>query len=84
MVREKAATQAYGWLRTSKTKAQLSEEALKIHLEDEDSLTDVIDTLITESLQDFPEVNLAFDPAARHAAEIARANITDCTCFRHI
>lgn len=56
---------------------------MKIYLEEEDSLTDHIDALLTESLEDFPEDDTS-DTAARHAAEIMRANITDGTRGGHI
>ncbi|KAF8233214.1 hypothetical protein L208DRAFT_1377382 [Tricholoma matsutake] len=55
---------------------EVGEEAVKIYLEEEDSLTDHIDALLTESLEDFPEDDTS-DSAARHAAEITCANITD-------
>ena len=57
---------------------------MKIYLEEEDSLTDHIDMLLTESLEDFPEDNDTSDSAARHAAEITRANITDGTRSGHV
>ncbi|KAF5383851.1 hypothetical protein D9615_003799 [Tricholomella constricta] len=59
---------------------KIQDEALKLYLEEEDSLADVIDTLITGSFEDFPEAD-ASDPAAQHAAEIARANITDANWY---
>jgi hypothetical protein len=57
---------------------------VKIYLEEEDSLTDHIDTLLTESLEDFPDDDDTSDSAARHAAEITRANITDGTRGGHV
>ena len=56
---------------------------MKIYLEEEDSLMDHIDTLLSESLDDFPEDDTS-DSAARHAAEIMRANITNGTWGGHI
>ncbi|KAJ7668902.1 hypothetical protein B0H17DRAFT_1142367 [Mycena rosella] len=62
---------------------ELSDEALKLHLEEEDSLSEQIDAFLAESLQDFPdEDNL--DDAARYAAEIARAVIADKTRWGHL
>jgi hypothetical protein len=62
---------------------QIGEEALKIYLEEEDSLTEHIDALIANSIEDFPEDDTS-DLAARHAAEITRASITDGTRGGHI
>jgi hypothetical protein len=62
---------------------QIGEEALKIYLEEEDSLAEHIDALIAKSLEDFPEDDTS-DSAARHAAEITRASITDGTRGGHI
>ena len=62
---------------------QIGEEALKIYLEEEDSLTEHIDALIAKSLEDFPDDDTS-DSAARHAAEITRASITDGTRGGHI
>jgi hypothetical protein len=56
---------------------------VKIYLEEEDSLMDHIDTLLSESLDDFPEDDTS-DSAARHAAEIMCANITNGTQGGHI
>jgi hypothetical protein len=56
---------------------------VKIHLEEEDSLMDHIDTLLSESLDNFPEDNTS-DSAAQHSAEIMHANITNGTWGRHI
>ena len=56
---------------------------MKIYLEEEDSLVDHIDTLLSESLDDFPEDDTS-DSAARHAAEITCANITNGTRGGHI
>ncbi|KAF8230492.1 hypothetical protein L208DRAFT_1423829 [Tricholoma matsutake] len=55
---------------------EVGEEAVKIYLEEEDSLTDHINMLLTESLEDFPEDDTS-DSVAQHAAEITCANITD-------
>jgi len=63
--------------------AQVGSEALKIYLEEEDSLDDHVDTLLAESLEDFPEDDIC-DSAARHAAEITRACITESTRVGHI
>ncbi|KAJ7453221.1 hypothetical protein FB451DRAFT_1050494, partial [Mycena latifolia] len=62
---------------------QLSEEAFKIWLEEEDSLSHQIDGIISESMKDFPEDDNV-DDAARYAAEIARAVITDKTRGGHL
>jgi hypothetical protein len=56
---------------------------MKIYLEEEDSLADHIGMLVSESLEDFPEDDTS-DSAARHAAEIAHASITDGTRGGHI
>ncbi|KAF8224015.1 hypothetical protein L208DRAFT_1425908 [Tricholoma matsutake] len=56
---------------------------MKIYIEEEDSLTDHIDTLLTESLKDFPEDDTS-DSAAQHAAEIMHMSITDGTRGGHI
>ncbi|KAJ6613828.1 hypothetical protein B0H10DRAFT_1951220 [Mycena sp. CBHHK59/15] len=61
----------------------LSDESLKLWLEEEDSPAHQIDAFIAESMQDFPdEDNL--DDAARYAAEIACAVITDKTRGGHL
>lgn len=62
---------------------QIAEEARKLYLEEEDSLSDHIDVLITQSLDDFPDEE-TMDSAARDAAEITRASITDGTRGGHI
>lgn len=55
-----------------------------IYQEDEDSLlTEQVNQLIVESLEDFPEDD-ASDAAACHAAQISRAYITDKTRGGHI
>ena len=56
---------------------QVMKKALQLYLE-EDSLAEYITTLISESVEDFPEEDGA-DPAAQHAAEITQASITDGT-----
>lgn len=43
----------------------------------------MVDSLISESLEDFPEAD-SLDSAARHAAELTRANITDGTRGGHL
>ncbi|KAJ6607836.1 hypothetical protein B0H10DRAFT_2227388 [Mycena sp. CBHHK59/15] len=65
------------------TEDELSEEALKLWLEEEDSLAHQIDALISESMQDFPDED-DLDEAAKYAAEIVRAVITDRTRFGHL
>ncbi|KAJ7066766.1 hypothetical protein B0H15DRAFT_764970, partial [Mycena belliarum] len=62
---------------------QLSEEALKLWLEEEDSLSHQIDGIINECMQDFPDDDTV-DDAAKYAAEIARAVITDKTRGGHL
>lgn len=62
---------------------QLSDEALKLWLEEEDSLADQVDALISEALQDFPDED-DLDEAAKYAAEIARVVITDKTRYGHL
>ncbi|KAJ7164608.1 hypothetical protein C8R43DRAFT_1166537 [Mycena crocata] len=65
------------------TEEELSEEALKLWLEEEDSLAHQVDALIKEALEDFPEED-DLDEAAKYAAEIARAVITDKTRYGHL
>ncbi|KAJ7159920.1 hypothetical protein C8R43DRAFT_1124286 [Mycena crocata] len=52
------------------TEDELTEEALKLYLEEEDSLAEQIDGLISESLQDFPDEDER-DEASKYAAKIA-------------
>ncbi|KAJ7735849.1 hypothetical protein DFH07DRAFT_753682, partial [Mycena maculata] len=59
----------------------LSEEALKLWLEEEDSLSDQIQALIDEATQDFPDED---DEVAKYAAQIAREVITDKTRGGHL
>ena len=63
---------------------QIAKEVLQLYLEEEDSLAEYITTLISDSLDDFPDEEDSTDPAARHAAEIMRASITDGTRSGHI
>ncbi|KAJ7171864.1 hypothetical protein C8R43DRAFT_1146423 [Mycena crocata] len=65
------------------TEDELTEEALKLYLEEEDSLAEQIDGLISESLQDFPDEDER-DEASKYAAKIARAVITDKTRYGHL
>ncbi|KAJ6549519.1 hypothetical protein DFH09DRAFT_1086767 [Mycena vulgaris] len=65
------------------TEDKLSDEALKPWLEEEDSLSHQIDTFLAEALEDFPKDDNV-DDAAKYAAEIARAVITDKTRGGHI
>ncbi|KAJ7497855.1 hypothetical protein B0H11DRAFT_2384658, partial [Mycena galericulata] len=62
---------------------QLSEEAQKIWLEEDDSLGHQIQALIGEALEDFPDEEDA-DEAAKYAAQIAPAVITDKTRGGHL
>ncbi|KAK7021481.1 hypothetical protein R3P38DRAFT_3317755 [Favolaschia claudopus] len=54
-----------------------------IALEEEDSLAEQINTLISDTLQDFPDEDTK-DEAAKYAAEIAKAVITDKTREGHL
>ncbi|KAJ7235411.1 hypothetical protein C8J57DRAFT_1530846 [Mycena rebaudengoi] len=65
------------------TEDELAAEALRNWLEEEDSLEDQIDILIKEAIQDFPDEDDR-DEAAKYAAEIARAVITDKTRHGHL
>ncbi|KAJ7937875.1 hypothetical protein B0H13DRAFT_1852173 [Mycena leptocephala] len=60
-----------------------NEEAFKLYLEEEDSLLHQIDSIISESMQDFPEED-DIDHAVKYAAEIARAVTTDTTRGGHL
>ncbi|RDB19433.1 hypothetical protein Hypma_013731 [Hypsizygus marmoreus] len=62
---------------------EIEDEATKIYLKEEDSLDNIVNLLILDSLEDFLEVE-ASDAVARHAAEITRASITDGTRGGHI
>ncbi|KAJ7291741.1 hypothetical protein C8J57DRAFT_1492205 [Mycena rebaudengoi] len=65
------------------TEDELAAEALRNWLEEEDSLEDQIDILIKEAIQDFPDEDDR-NEAAKYAAEIARAVITDKTRHGHL
>ncbi|KAK7007167.1 hypothetical protein R3P38DRAFT_3325570 [Favolaschia claudopus] len=54
-----------------------------IALEEEDSLAEQINTLISDTLQDFPDEDTK-DEAAKYAGEIAKAVITDKTREGHL
>lgn len=54
-----------------------------LDLEDADSLLEHVQDLVTQSLDDFPEDQLD-DDAARYAAQMTRASITDGTRTGHL
>jgi hypothetical protein len=60
-----------------------NEEALKLYLEEEDSLVHQIGSIISESMQGFPEED-DIDDAVKYAAEIVRAVTTDTTRGGHL
>ncbi|KAJ7725791.1 hypothetical protein B0H16DRAFT_1332586, partial [Mycena metata] len=62
---------------------QITDEACKLHLEDFDSIEEHIHIIIAGSIEDFPEDDSS-DNAAKFAAQIARANITDKTRSNHV
>ncbi|KAJ7020086.1 hypothetical protein C8F04DRAFT_974775, partial [Mycena alexandri] len=62
---------------------QITDEACKLHLEDSDSIEEHIHIIIAGSVEDFPEDDTS-DSAAKFAAQIARASITDKTRSNHV
>jgi hypothetical protein len=60
---------------------QISAEAIKIHLEEEDSLD--LDLLVDDCLDDFPEAD-AGDVFGERAAAIAKCSITEQTRSGHV
>ncbi|KAK7016490.1 hypothetical protein R3P38DRAFT_3321031 [Favolaschia claudopus] len=70
-------------MKTSPTEEDIAAETLKLWLEEEDSLAEQINTLINGAVQDFPDEDDK-DEAAKYAAEIARAVITDKTREGHL